>query len=252
MALKVLTVDDSKTIRMIVKKAFRPYDCEIVESENGVEGLAAAGREKPDLIILDITMPVMNGIEMLAKMKGENSLKDIPVIMLTAESGRDNVLKIVKMGVRDYIVKPFKDVDLIERARNIVKLEPRKESESAEDPSAKYFTMDGDIQRLVIPEKVTRPVILEVEGHLQSKIKEMAMSAARNKLILDLRKVTETNVSLIKVIISTVQKCQKSNTSIRILATPTMSSELKEFRETSDMPIDHTVEEAKNALQLKP
>ena len=49
MGLKILTVDDSKTIRMIVKKAFRPYDCQIVEGENGVEGLALASKEKPDL-----------------------------------------------------------------------------------------------------------------------------------------------------------------------------------------------------------
>ena len=82
MGLKILTVDDSKTIRMIVKKAFRPYDCQIVEGENGVEGLALAAKEKPDLIILDITMPVMTGAEMLAKMKEEPELKDIPVIML--------------------------------------------------------------------------------------------------------------------------------------------------------------------------
>ena len=71
MALKVLTVDDSKTIRMIVKKAFQPYNCVVFEAENGVEGLAAATKEKPGLIILDITMPVMTGIEMLDRLKGD-------------------------------------------------------------------------------------------------------------------------------------------------------------------------------------
>jgi DNA-binding response OmpR family regulator len=124
MAYKILTVDDSKTIRMIVKKAFRPYNCELFEGENGVEGLAIAAKEMPDLIILDITMPVMNGIEMLGKLKAENDLKDIPVIMLTAESGKENVMQIVKMGVKDYIVKPFKGEQLIERAKNIIKLKP--------------------------------------------------------------------------------------------------------------------------------
>jgi DNA-binding response OmpR family regulator len=122
MAYKILTVDDSKTIRMIVKKAFKPYNCELFEGENGVEGLAIAAKELPDLIILDITMPVMTGIEMLGKLKAENDLKDIPVIMLTAESGKENVMQIVKMGVKDYIVKPFKGEQLIERAKNILKL----------------------------------------------------------------------------------------------------------------------------------
>src|SRR4030042_3896402 len=104
MALKVLTVDDSKTMRMIVKKAFKPYECELFEAENGIEGLSIAGREKPDLIILDITMPVMTGTEMLEKLKVDPLLKDIPVIMLTAESGKENVMKIVKMGIKDYMV----------------------------------------------------------------------------------------------------------------------------------------------------
>jgi DNA-binding response OmpR family regulator len=124
MAYKILTVDDSKTIRMIVKKAFKTYNCELYEGENGVEGLAIAAKEMPDLIILDITMPVMTGIEMLGKLKAENDLKDIPVIMLTAESGKENVMQIVKMGVKDYIVKPFKGEQLIERAKNILKLRP--------------------------------------------------------------------------------------------------------------------------------
>jgi len=122
MAYKILTVDDSKTIRMIVKKAFKSYDCELFEGENGVEGLAIANKEKPDLIILDITMPVMTGIEMLEKLKKEPELKEIPVIMLTAESGKENVMKIVKMGVKDYMVKPFKGEQLIERAQSILKL----------------------------------------------------------------------------------------------------------------------------------
>jgi DNA-binding response OmpR family regulator len=125
MAYKILTVDDSKTIRMIVKKAFSPYNCDLFEGENGVEGLAIANKEKPDLIILDITMPVMTGIEMLEKLKSEKDLKDIPVIMLTAESGKENVMKIVKMGVRDYVVKPFKGDQLIERAKSILKLKPK-------------------------------------------------------------------------------------------------------------------------------
>jgi DNA-binding response OmpR family regulator len=125
MAYKILTVDDSKTIRMIVKKAFSQYNCDLYEAENGVEGLALANKEVPDLIILDITMPVMTGIEMLEKLKAEKELKEIPVIMLTAESGKENVMKIVKMGVKDYIVKPFKGEQLVERAKGVLKLAPK-------------------------------------------------------------------------------------------------------------------------------
>ena len=64
MRKKILTVDDSKTVRIIVRKAFKTYDCEITEAGNGVEGLAVAAREMPDLILLDVTMPVMDGVKL--------------------------------------------------------------------------------------------------------------------------------------------------------------------------------------------
>jgi two-component system cell cycle response regulator len=124
MQLKVLTVDDSKTVRIIVRKAFKSYECEILEATNGVEGLAAAARHLPHLILLDVTMPVMDGVEMLTKLKSDPGLKAIPVVMLTAEGGRENVLKIAKIGVRDYIVKPFKEEALIQKVARIVELKP--------------------------------------------------------------------------------------------------------------------------------
>jgi two-component system cell cycle response regulator len=125
MATKILSVDDSRTIRLIVGHAFKPYDCQVCEAANGEEGLAAAAREMPDLIILDVTMPVMDGVTMLAKLKEDPALKIIPVIMLTAESGRENVLQIAKIGVRDYLVKPFKEEQLIEKAGRIIPLQKR-------------------------------------------------------------------------------------------------------------------------------
>jgi two-component system cell cycle response regulator len=118
-------VDDSRTIRLIVTRAFMPYDCVVIEAANGEEGLAAAAREKPDLILLDITMPVMDGVTMLAKLKEDDELKQMPVIMLTAESGRENVLHISKLGVQDYLVKPFRAEQLIEKAARAVPLQKK-------------------------------------------------------------------------------------------------------------------------------
>ena len=247
MALKVLTVDDSKTIRMIVKKAFRTYDCVLFEAENGVEGLAAANKQRPDLIVLDITMPVMNGIEMLEKLKGEAELKDIPVIMLTAESGKDNVMHIVSMGVKDYIVKPFKGEQLIERVQKIFTLEPKKEEKAAEDASKRFFSQDGDIQYLVLPNKITRPISVEVDGQLQTTVKEMTDSGLK-KFILDLRKVTETNVSLIKLILMVIQTCQKAAIGIRLVGSASLGKELKSFQETGNIPIDLSMDQAKEAF----
>ena len=122
MSAKILSVDDSKTIRMIVTLTLKNYDCTVCEAANGEEGLAVAASEKPDVIVLDITMPVMDGITMLSKLREDPALKGIPVVMLTAESSRENIAQIARLGVRDYLVKPFKDDQLIEKIGRIVPL----------------------------------------------------------------------------------------------------------------------------------
>lgn len=122
MSLKILSVDDSKTIRMIVGRSLKNYDCTVCEAANGEEGLAAAAQELPDLIILDITMPVMDGVTMLTKLRQEPGLQAIPVVMLTAESGAANVAHIAALGVQDYLVKPFKDEQLIEKISRLLPL----------------------------------------------------------------------------------------------------------------------------------
>jgi two-component system, cell cycle response regulator len=152
MGPKILTVDDSRTIRMIVTRAFKGFACEIFEATDGVEGLTVAQRERPDIILLDVTMPVMDGAEMLAKLKADPELRTIPVVMLTAESGRDNVLRIAKLGVRDYLVKPFKEDLIVERVGRIVDLKARTEAVAR----AKRF--DDPLQILVVDDK---PAIVE-------------------------------------------------------------------------------------------
>lgn len=152
MPYKLLTVDDSKTIRMIVTRAFKPFDIQMFEAQNGVEGLAVASRERPDLIILDYTMPIMDGYEMLTKLKSEPELKAIPVIMLTAEAGRENVIKIAKQGVRDYLIKPFKEELIVERVGRVIDLRPKGE---VVEKNKRY---DDPIGVLVVDDK---PAIIE-------------------------------------------------------------------------------------------
>jgi two-component system cell cycle response regulator len=147
MRYKILTVDDSKTVRIIVRKAFKGFDCDIIEAANGVEGLAMAAKDRPDLILLDVTMPVMDGVEMLTKLKADPLLKSIPVMMLTAEGGREHVLKIAKIGVRDYIVKPFKEDVLVDKTGRIIDLKPLTEG------PARVRTVLDALELLVVEDK---------------------------------------------------------------------------------------------------
>lgn len=127
---KILTVDDSKTIRMILARLFRPFACELHEAGNGEEGLAVAGHEKPSLIILDYNMPVMDGVTMLRLLREDEDLKKTPVIMLTADSSTEIISTVARFGVRDYITKPFNEDQLLGKASRLINLERRQEGEN--------------------------------------------------------------------------------------------------------------------------
>jgi CheY-like chemotaxis protein len=122
MSPKILSVDDSKAVRKLLARMFRPFDCELCEAANGEEGLAVAAREMPDLIILDYNMPVMDGISMLRRLRENADLRRTPVIMLTAESSAENIATVARLGVRDYVTKPFNEELLLAKAGRAVPL----------------------------------------------------------------------------------------------------------------------------------
>ena len=134
MNIKILAIDDSRTVRLVVAKAFKRFDCVVLEAVNGADGLVVAAREKPDLILLDYTMPVLDGFETMTQLVADPELKRIPVVMLTAEGGRDTMAKMAKLGVRDYLVKPFKEDVVIERIGRIITLNLKTEAALAVAP----------------------------------------------------------------------------------------------------------------------
>jgi two-component system, cell cycle response regulator len=125
MSPKILSVDDSKTVRLALARLFGQFACEWHEATNGEEGLALATKEKPDLIILDCNMPVMDGVAMLRKLREHAELKRTPVIMLSAESGLENLAIVARLGVRDYVTKPFREEELLAKVGRIISLIPR-------------------------------------------------------------------------------------------------------------------------------
>jgi CheY-like chemotaxis protein len=124
MSYKILTVDDSRMVRMIVTKAFTPLGCQIFEAATGTEGLAIAAEVFPDLIFLDITMPDMNGLLVLETLRSIDALKATPVVMLTAESGNNSIKRADELKVSGYIAKPFKGEQLLALAGQILNLHP--------------------------------------------------------------------------------------------------------------------------------
>jgi two-component system, chemotaxis family, chemotaxis protein CheY len=106
--MKILVVDDFSTMRRIVKNILRQLNfVNIIEADDGSTALEMLQREKIDLVVSDWNMPKMTGLELLKIMKGDDALKLIPFLMVTAEAQQENIIEAVKSGVSNYIVKPF-------------------------------------------------------------------------------------------------------------------------------------------------
>ena len=121
--LKVLVVDDSSTLRRVVREALSIFEFEIQEADNGHKALEYLNESEFHLIILDWVMPEMDGYELFTTMQGMERLKTIPVIMLTAENNKDMVLKAIRSGVKHYLTKPFTREDLLARVLKVLNLD---------------------------------------------------------------------------------------------------------------------------------
>ncbi len=120
--MKILSVDDSKMVHMVIAKALRGHAITHLTALSGEEGVATATAEHPDLILLDITMPTMTGLEALALLKANPATAAIPVVMLTAEGGADTRDRAMELGVSDYLTKPFTEEILLTALSGIVQL----------------------------------------------------------------------------------------------------------------------------------
>ena len=110
---KILCVDDSATIRLLVKKTLQPEGYELVEASNGHEALKKSETEDIALFLVDINMPVMDGFEFVKKLKEIDRYKKTPVIFLTTESSTQKKEMGKKLGVNGWIVKPFDPPSLV-------------------------------------------------------------------------------------------------------------------------------------------
>jgi two-component system chemotaxis response regulator CheY len=115
MAYNILIVDDSPIMRQVIKKTVRVSGADVgvvYEANNGVEGLEQANNNWIDLILTDINMPEMNGVEFIRQLKANDELKSIPVMVISTE-GRDEIVQeAMHLGAVDYITKPFRPEEI--------------------------------------------------------------------------------------------------------------------------------------------
>lgn len=238
---KVLTVDDSKVVRSMVSRHLQPYGCEVIEAQNGQEGYETAKSARPDLVLLDVTMPVMDGKACLAAIRGDDGTKALPVIMLTAESGRELVVEIAKLGVAGYIVKPFQK-DGFEREVSKVLGPPSAgdaavaaataTSQSADELLALLAEDDG-CQVFAFPDPRSK-LFGKMLPVVTKQLRTLAQGGAK-RLIVDLVNVSEVNADVVKSLVGLVGEAEDAGMRTAICSPHAQVVEsLKQIAETQN------------------
>ncbi|AXC09508.1 Chemotaxis regulator - transmits chemoreceptor signals to flagelllar motor components CheY [Acidisarcina polymorpha] len=121
--IKALIVDDSSVMRKIVERALRQAGVQlstVLEASSGTEGLEVLRREKVQLILSDINMPMMDGLEFLRALRGQKLAEGVPVVMITTESSEEHVRQAIMAGAQGYLRKPFTADQVKERVLPLV------------------------------------------------------------------------------------------------------------------------------------
>jgi len=122
MAYKILVVEDDKFIRDLIGQKLLKEGYDIAEAVDGETGVEITKKEKPDLILLDLILPGMDGYKVLAELKSNPDTKEIPVIILSNLGQKDDIERGVKMGAVDYMIKAhFTPTEIVDKIRTILK-----------------------------------------------------------------------------------------------------------------------------------
>lgn len=122
MAHKILIVEDDNFLRELIRRKLLKEGFEVSEALDGEDGLKKIKKEKPDLVLLDIILPMLDGFEVLARLKGDAEVKDIPVVILSNLGQKDEVERGLKLGAVDYLVKAnFTPSEIIAKLKKLLK-----------------------------------------------------------------------------------------------------------------------------------
>ncbi|MDP2681371.1 MAG: response regulator [Deltaproteobacteria bacterium] len=123
MAYRILIIDDSPTMRQLLTFAVkRLSDVETVDAADGVDGYKKLTSGKFDLVLADINMPVMDGLKLVSIIRGNPDYKDIPIVMVTTEGGKEDREKALSLGANAYITKPIQAPNVLSVVKELLKI----------------------------------------------------------------------------------------------------------------------------------
>jgi len=129
---KILIIEDNKDIQELVSASCSRDGYEVATADSGEEGLRRAGRKLPDLVLLDLMLPGMDGLEVCKRLKANENTRYIPVIMLTAKGEETDIVLGLELGADDYITKPFSCRELLARIKAVLRRKPAPVKPEAE------------------------------------------------------------------------------------------------------------------------
>ncbi|MGO9954028.1 MAG: response regulator [Dissulfurispiraceae bacterium] len=119
--MKILLVDDDKTTRKLLSLYLKAKGYEVLTAENGLDAMEKLGTENINLIVTDMNMPYMDGIELTKNIRADDNWKNLPIVMVTTEADEDERKKAYEMGVDDYLVKPANAEQISDSIKKILK-----------------------------------------------------------------------------------------------------------------------------------
>jgi phosphate regulon transcriptional regulator PhoB len=134
-AQKILVIEDEPDIRKLVQYNLTQEHFNVVEAEDGEQALSLLQREKPNLVILDLMLPGLSGLELCKMLRQRSDTSRLPILMLTAKAGETDRIVGLEMGADDYLAKPFSPREMVARVRAILR---RAESKPASETAVSY------------------------------------------------------------------------------------------------------------------
>ena len=149
---RILIADDERDIRLVLRTRLEFEGFHVVEACDGAEAVRMAQDEVPDLIVLDVMMPELDGVEVCNRLRASFTTRHIPVIMVTARAGRDDKLNGLTQGANDYVTKPFEMNELVQRVRNTLEWSSQQRSASPLTGLPGNHSINAEIRRRLTEE----------------------------------------------------------------------------------------------------
>jgi len=179
--LKVMVIDDSKTIRRSAETLLKKAGCEVITAENGFEALPIISAEHPDILFIDIMMPRLDGYQTCSLVKSNPKFSNIPIVMLSSKDGLFDRAKGRVVGAEEYLTKPFTREDLLGTIRT------------------QLLSNDNDEQTTVIPPVMTEPPVSKPEPELTTEVTPEPLEIVENnglEIIIDSAEPAESLIQL--------------------------------------------------------